>query len=802
MKKLIINLILLITAFFIFWIYNQIYAVTTTVSYVGTANDIWWGTFIWNNPNNAIWDTTTTAATSTIITKNAYSNNISLTNFNLTWAWLPFWSTINGIQIDVETLANHLWIKDTTIQLTKNGTNTTWNNYWNNTDRSTTKSTTTYWWLTDLWWTTWTYADLISSNFWVILQYRATTANRSLDLFRVNITVTYTPNNVPTNITLSNQDIPSELPVLSLVWTLSTTDADISDTHTYNFTCTSPWLDDSSFTINGSNLRSNEVFNYLIKSTYNICIRTDDWRWWTFDKNFVITITAPVPNNPPTNITLSNQDIFEFIPIWSLVWAFSTTDPDTYDTHIYDFTCTSPWADDSSFAIAGSNLNSNAIFNFATKSTYNICIRTDDRRWWTFDKNFVITILVNPNTWYAWTVTDISWGSYSWINPSNAIWNTTTTSATNTMSIWSSSSNKLSLTNFNFENLPIWSTIDGIQVDIERNVSNIKVQDTIVQLTKNGTTVIWTNNALVANGPTTKTITTYGGTTNLWWTTLTYAELKSSNFWVILQYNNTANWSQSVNVYRVKITVSYTSDTTPPTISSINYASGSLLPWGNHNIIINYFDLEADIDTTSDIIALYKWDGSSWWSDISTTWLDLASKVITTTSATYPTNNLSFWKYRFIFWIDDNVANSSSTWAVLYMDIPELIINTWSLDIWTISSWALSFSQDEIIVTVKTIWAWFNVQFSKDSTFDDGLWNIIIDWDWFKWVWYDKNPYSWTNLHINNNPTLGTQIKNINTNWTKNTYTYNIKIWTLIDDEQQPAGDYTTNISFYLNLTY
>ncbi|MFC1797962.1 hypothetical protein ACFLY2_02180 [Patescibacteria group bacterium] len=41
-------------------------------------------------------------------------------------------------------------------------------------------------------------------------------------------------------------------------------------------------------------------------------------------------------------------------------------------------TCTTPGVDDASFAVSGSDLNSNEIFDDAVKSIYNICLKTDD----------------------------------------------------------------------------------------------------------------------------------------------------------------------------------------------------------------------------------------------------------------------------------------------------------------------------------------------------------------------------------------------------------------------------------------
>jgi hypothetical protein len=55
-------------------------------------------------------------------------------------------------------------------------------------------------------------------------------------------------------------------------------------------------------------------------------------------------------------------------------------------------TCVLAGADDGSFNILGTNLQTSAIFDFETKSTYNLCIRVMDQGGLSFDKNLFITV--------------------------------------------------------------------------------------------------------------------------------------------------------------------------------------------------------------------------------------------------------------------------------------------------------------------------------------------------------------------------------------------------------------------------
>ncbi|MDC0505985.1 DUF5011 domain-containing protein [Candidatus Gracilibacteria bacterium] len=103
---------------------------------------------------------------------------------------------------------------------------------------------------------------------------------------------------------------------------------------------------------------------------------------------FTVDINA---NDASTDIALTSQNIDENLPSGTTIGVLSNTDPDMGDSHTYDFTCTTAGADDASFAIVGTNLNSAASFDFETKDTYNICIRVTDGVA-VYDENIAITI--------------------------------------------------------------------------------------------------------------------------------------------------------------------------------------------------------------------------------------------------------------------------------------------------------------------------------------------------------------------------------------------------------------------------
>jgi hypothetical protein len=197
-------------------------------------------------------------------------------------------------------------------------------------------------------------------------------------------------NEAPTNISLSSITVDENQSINTVVGALTATDPDAGATFTFSLACAVAGADDSSFNILGTSLRTSAAFNFETKSTYNICVRVTDQGALTYDKNFAISVNNL--NEAPTNISLSSIMVDENQPVNTVVGALSATDPDAGATFTFSLACAAPGVDDSSFNILGTSLRTSAIFNFAVKSIYNICIRVTDQGRLPFDKNYVIIV--------------------------------------------------------------------------------------------------------------------------------------------------------------------------------------------------------------------------------------------------------------------------------------------------------------------------------------------------------------------------------------------------------------------------
>ncbi len=240
------------------------------------------------------------------------------------------------------------------------------------------------------------------------------------------------------------------------------------------------------------------------------------------------------------------------------------------------------------------------------------------------------------------------------------------------------------------------------------------------------------------------------------------------------------------------------SDVTPPSIDTTSFLSGALLPGWNHAFNINYSDLGSGVDTSSADITLHKWDGiSAWWTDIAGT--HLSSGTINTTVANYNINTLDFGKYQYRFTLSDNNGNTVTQNIDFYIDIPEFIISTPEIALGSLWYVSATFSPT-VTVTVRTVWAWFDVTMNMWNDLESGS-ESIPDWDGSSGFGYESAPFTNSVSTIGSNQNIATQWVVLNTNGDKNTYTYDIQLWALIELEQI-AGDYTGQIDFNIDFDY
>ena len=190
-------------------------------------------------------------------------------------------------------------------------------------------------------------------------------------------------NTSPTDIALSATAIDENLASGTVVGSLSTSDLEPSDVHSYSLT----GGDVGDFAINGSDLETAASFNFEVKSSYAISITTDDGHGGTFEKEFTVTVNDV--NDTPTSVGLSNATINEHESAGTAVGALVSVDEDAGATHTYAIV----GGDTADFAINGADLETAAEFNYEVKASYAIIVRTTDNGGDTYDEAFTISVV-------------------------------------------------------------------------------------------------------------------------------------------------------------------------------------------------------------------------------------------------------------------------------------------------------------------------------------------------------------------------------------------------------------------------
>lgn len=97
-------------------------------------------------------------------------------------------------------------------------------------------------------------------------------------------------------------------------------------------------------------------------------------------------------NHAPTNSSITTTTISENNSVGDVIGNLSTTDADAGDTHSYTLVSGTGSTDNANFSIVGNELRAGIAFDFETKSTYSIRIKTTDAGGLTFEKVFTVAV--------------------------------------------------------------------------------------------------------------------------------------------------------------------------------------------------------------------------------------------------------------------------------------------------------------------------------------------------------------------------------------------------------------------------
>ena len=185
-------------------------------------------------------------------------------------------------------------------------------------------------------------------------------------------------NEAPTLVSLSNSSVLENAPAGTFVGIATTSDVDAGDTFSYSLVAGVGSEDNSAFAMVNNRLETKSAFDFEIKSSYQVRLRSTDRGGLSTESSFVIQVLDA--NDLPTNLSLSSTQVNENVAVGFLIGLLSSTDQDASDTVTYRFAA--GVNDNASFLLDSANGRELRIAtspNFESRSSYRIDIQAIDK---------------------------------------------------------------------------------------------------------------------------------------------------------------------------------------------------------------------------------------------------------------------------------------------------------------------------------------------------------------------------------------------------------------------------------------
>ncbi|MFL0770894.1 MAG: cadherin domain-containing protein, partial [Prochlorococcus sp.] len=199
-------------------------------------------------------------------------------------------------------------------------------------------------------------------------------------------------NIAPTDIRLSAISFDENIAAGSPVSTLSSTDFDADDRHSYELVSGRGDADNNEFRIKDDQLEIKTSPDYEAKSDYSIRLQTIDSDGLIYSKSYLLTVKDLVENTAPNDLLLSASSFEVNISSGAPVAILSTNDSDSNDTHSYKLISGRGAADNNSFRIQDDQLQIKASPDYETKSDYSIRLQTKDSGGLIYSKAFNLSV--------------------------------------------------------------------------------------------------------------------------------------------------------------------------------------------------------------------------------------------------------------------------------------------------------------------------------------------------------------------------------------------------------------------------
>jgi len=228
---------------------------------------------------------------------------------------------------------------------------------------------------------------------WYSIRIRCTDQHGAYHEQMFNISV-QNLNEAPDDLSISATGIDENMPSGTAIGLLSSDDQDAGDSHSYALASGPGDMDNGFFSITGNQLESALSFDFETHSVFSIRVRSTDAGGLTHEK--IVALSVNNINETPLAIAVSGDSIEENQAGGTLIAQLSTTDPDNADTHSYSLVAGPGDDDNASFNISLDMLYSSASFDYETKNTYSLRIRSTDASGLSAERNLIIHVTDLP----------------------------------------------------------------------------------------------------------------------------------------------------------------------------------------------------------------------------------------------------------------------------------------------------------------------------------------------------------------------------------------------------------------------
>ncbi len=196
-------------------------------------------------------------------------------------------------------------------------------------------------------------------------------------------------NSAPTELAIDNTEVAADAPAGTVVGTLTATDADAGDTHSYSIVAGEGDTDNELFMIVGNSLVVCEPLDFEAQDSYSVRVRATDSDGLFAEDSFLITLAGA--NQAPTEITLDNATVSNMSPAGTVIGELSTVDPNASDTHAYEFVSGEGDTHNMYFAIVNNELHAADTLDLGAIPEFSIRIRSVDQNGLSVEQVLLIT---------------------------------------------------------------------------------------------------------------------------------------------------------------------------------------------------------------------------------------------------------------------------------------------------------------------------------------------------------------------------------------------------------------------------